>query len=202
MILKNDVYKHLIKKWGHTLEPFCEVLKKIVESKPNYYFGIQELAYRNWKKEIDDLTKNMNLVKADIFHQRSQKNKIEKFFNLLSNKKDIIIIGPEYLSEIKEFNIRHHIITPEYFVWNNIDELEFKINDYLKENGDQNLILLYSCSIAAKILIHKFREQKITQIDTGSLLDPYVGVNSRGYHIDVLKRLNIDESTFKYPKIK
>lgn len=200
MILRNHVYKNLIKKWGDSLEPFCEILKNIVESKPKYYFGIQNLAYRNWHEEIDILTKDMNLVKADIFHSRSQKNTIKDFFNILSNK-NVILIGPEYLNKISEFKFIHHIVTPEYHVWNSLDKIEKEIEECISLQNEK-IVLIYSCSIASKILIDKFSDKKITQIDTGSLLDPYVGVNSRSYHIDVLKRLGKDESTFIYPKIK
>ena len=200
MILRNHVYKNLIKKWGDSLEPFCEILKNIVESKPKYYFGIQNLAYRNWHEEIDILTKDMNLVKADIFHSRSQKNTIKDFFNILSNK-NVILIGPEYLNKISEFKFIHHIVTPEYHVWNSLDKIEKEIEECISLQNEK-IVLIYSCSIASKILIDKFSDKKITQIDTGSLLDPYVGVNSRSYHINVLKRLGKDESTFIYPKIK
>ena len=200
IILKNNVYDHLLKKWGDSLKPFSKTLRDIVESKPQYYFGIQNLAYRNWHEEIDILTKDMNLVKADIFHSRSQKNKIKDFFNILSNK-NVILIGPEYLNKISEFKFIHHIITPEYHVWNSLDKIEKEIEEFISTQNEK-IVLIYSCSIASKILIDKFSDKKITQIDTGSLLDPYVGVNSRSYHINVLKRLGKDESTFIYPKIK
>ena len=200
IILKNNVYDHLLKKWGDSLKPFSKILRDIVESKPQYYFGIQNLAYRNWHEEIDILTKDMNLVKADIFHSRSQKNTIKDFFNILSNK-NVILIGPEYLNKISEFKFIHHIITPEYHVWNSLDKIEKEIEEFISTQNEK-IVLIYSCSIASKILIDKFSDKKITQIDTGSLLDPYVGVNSRSYHINVLKRLGKDESTFIYPKIK
>ena len=200
IILKNNVYDHLLKKWGDSLKPFSKILRDIVESKPQYYFGIQNLAYRNWREEIDILTKDMNLVKADIFHSRSQKNTIKDFFNILSNK-NVILIGPEYLNKISEFKFIHHIITPEYHVWNSLDKIEKEIEEFISTQNEK-IVLIYSCSIASKILIDKFSDKKITQIDTGSLLDPYVGVNSRSYHINVLKRLGKDESTFIYPKIK
>ena len=200
IILKNNVYDHLLKKWGDSLKPFSKILRDIVESKPQYYFGIQNLAYRNWREEIDILTKDMNLVKADIFHSRSQKNTIKDFFNILSNK-NVILIGPEYLNKISEFKFIRHIVTPEYHVWNSLDKIEKEIEEFISTQNEK-IVLIYSCSIASKILIDKFSDKKITQIDTGSLLDPYVGVNSRSYHINVLKRLGKDESTFIYPKIK
>ena len=200
IILKNNVYDHLLKKWGDSLKPFSKILRDIVESKPQYYFGIQNLAYRNWHEEIDILTKDMNLVKADIFHSRSQKNTIKDFFNILSNK-NVILIGPEYLNKISEFKFIRHIVTPEYHVWNSLDKIEKEIEEFISLQNEK-IVLIYSCSIASKILIDKFSDKKITQIDTGSLLDPYVGVNSRSYHINVLKRLGKDESTFIYPKIK
>lgn len=202
MILRNYVYKNLIKKWGNSLEPFCEILKNIVDSKPKYYFGIQDLSYNNWKDELDELTKDMNLVRADIFHHRSQKNNIKKFFNTLSEKKNIILIGPHYLNEIKEFGIRHHIVTQQYHVWENIDKIEKEVSEYIDKNEEKNLILIYCCSIVAKILIDKFSIKKITQIDLGSLLDPYVGMNSRSYHKLVLDRIGFKESEIKVPKIK
>lgn len=202
IILKNEIYKHLIKKWGDVFEKTRIELLKILESNPEYYFGIQNFAYNMWKEDIDKITSEFkNIVKSDSLHNRSKKGSIYDFFNELNNR-TILLIGPEYLKNIKEINISQHIITEEYYVWEKIDTLEEQIIKYLSNNIDKRPVLLYSCSIAAKILIHKFKDKEITQIDTGSLLDPYVGMNSRSYHIDVLKRLNIDESTFKYPKIK
>jgi hypothetical protein len=34
-------------------------------------------------------------------------------------------------------------------------------------------------------------KENITQIDMGSVFDPYAGVDSRSYHSDVIKRLDI-----------
>ncbi len=202
IIFKNEIYNHIVKKWGDVFENSRYELLKILESKPDYYFGIQNFAYSKWKEDIDRVTLNFtNLVKADTLHNKSKKGLIYDFFESLKDR-NVVLVAPEYLNNIKEFKFSHHIITQEYYVWDKIDEIENNIKEYLKENIDKNPVFLYSCSIAAKILIHKFRDQQITQIDTGSLLDPYVGMNSRSYHADVLKRLNVDESTFKYPKIK
>ena len=153
IILKNNVYDHLLKKWGDSLKPFSKILRDIVESKPQYYFGIQNLAYRNWHEEIDILTKDMNLVKADIFHSRSQKNTIKDFFNILLNK-NVILIGPEYLNKISEFKFIHHIVTPEYHVWNSLDKIEKEIEEFISLQNEK-IVLIYSCSIASKILIDK-----------------------------------------------
>lgn len=201
-ILKNNQLENLKKKWGDSILEASDYLKVIIDQRPEYYFGIQNLAYSLWPKEIDQITKDIpNLVKADILHTRSGSGEIKSFFDTLCGKK-IVLVGPSYLSSIKEIKIHKHIITEEYYVWNYIETIEKEIERLIKLEENENLIFLYSCSLAAKILIHKFSNKQIKQIDTGSLLDPYVGMNSRKYHDRVISRLGIDESSIMRPKIK
>jgi hypothetical protein len=204
IIFKNELFtNHLLKRWGDSLIPFSDVLRKVVESKPKYYFGVQDLAYSLWSKDIDDMIEGIDsCVNSDIFHRRSGTNTISDFFEVLS-KRNVVIVGPEYLKDIPLFKIYGHIITPEYHVWNEIDSIKYSIRSFINENADGNkLVFLYSCSIVTNILIDIFSAEDITQIDTGSLLDPYVGVNSRAYHVDVLGRLGIPDDKIRIPLIK
>jgi hypothetical protein len=202
IVFKNELFTtHILKRWGDSLIPFSDVLRKVIESKPKYYFGVQNLAYSLWPKEIDDMIEGIDCVNSDIFHNRSQGDRISDFFNSLS-KRNVVIVGPEYLKDIPLFKIYGHIITPEYHVWNEIDSISDNVESFIKENVDSKLVFLYSCSIVTNILIDRFSSENITQIDTGSLLDPYVGVNSRQYHIDVLRRVGIPDNKIRIPKIK
>jgi len=86
-----------------------------------------------------------------------------------------------------------NIKTAEESVWKYNEELKEKIEKCISETEDP--VILYSSSFSAKILIDHFYnkyQESITQIDTGSLFDPYAGVISRSYHGEVVKRLNID----------
>lgn len=200
-VFNNETFKKYIKIWGPAIEPMSSILREIVESKPTYYFGVQRLSYKMFKNEIDDITLGMELLDGDILHDLSLNNSITNLFKTL-NEKNIVLVGPECLKGISVLNLKHHIVTREYCVWEDISILDELIRNYISKNQQNNLIFLYCCSLAAKVLINNFHKEKITQIDMGSVLDPYVGINSRGYHSKVLQRLGIEKEQQIIPKMK
>lgn len=205
-VLKNTwMHQLLISKWGNSIIDVGTELYNILTSEnpkqDNYYLGIQPLGYSQFKDEIDEVVNGLNTCNADILHERNAKGTINDFFDVLKNK-EVILIGPWYMKDLNLFNFTH-IETPEYHSWLHVEEICKNIND--KIDKSKNQILLFSCSLAAKICIDHFYKlygNQIIQIDTGSLLDPYCGMYSRKYHVDVINRLGLELNDMMKPKIK
>jgi len=188
MLKKNPVYKKAGMKWGPSILQTGEWMLNHIKQNPGYIIGIQPLALRHWSDEILEIVKDYkNLANSDTFHKNSIKNNLNLLFDELKDR-HVILVGPAYL----RFNLFEydHIVTPEGSAWDRIEILKTRINKSIKPDS----VVLYSCSIAAKLMIRdlylKHREN-ITQIDMGSVFDPYAGVDSRSYHSDIIKRLDI-----------
>lgn len=195
-------------EWGAMIgyEPVINIIKKrddekaidfskkfidVFESKPNYYIGVQPASEKmlgdRIKKYYNDLPK---VVNGDTFHEMSRSIGIRTFLDIVKNKK-VIIVGPDYFNKLN-FDFEH-IITPTKKVWNHYDEVKTNVLQNIGKFIEQDIIVLYSCSFAAKLLIHdvyNIYQESITQIDMGSLFDPYCDINSRTYHGEVLKKIN------------
>jgi hypothetical protein len=197
---KEPVYSHLVKKWGESITSAGEDLKRVLLSSPKYEIGVQPLSYNQWGDDIDKfLPLGVKTSNSDIFHRSSIKENLQEFIDSLNQRK-VLLVGPHYLSKLTLFP-NTHVQTPEYHVWKSVDEVAERISHLV----EKDLVILYSCSITANILIHHFyqiHEENITQIDTGSLWDPYVGMNSRSYHSIVIDRLGISKKDVTYPKLK
>lgn len=199
------LHKRLVEKWGIDIKEVGSHLLSIVNSKnvkeENYFFGIQNHGYQMFKTRIDNIITNQNTCDSDILHRRSSEGRIDDFFKVLSDKTNLLV-GPSYMSQLNLFDF-DLIETRQYHVWNQIEDLKKDINTKL--NSKKYHTILYSCSLAAKILIDYFYTlygNKIIQIDIGSMLDPYCGMNSRKYHINVIKRLGLSENDMMRPRIK
>ena len=148
-----------------------------------YLVGIQGQAMRMFKKDIERLTQNVNICKADIIHHASQKERIPELIEVLKDK-HVIVVGREYLKGLPfEFE---HIVTPDNLVWRMTDYLTMAVREKIKNNS----VVLWSASIASNICMLKCFEEDITQIDTGSVFDPYLYRATRKYHYD-LKNLDL-----------
>jgi hypothetical protein len=207
MIKNSQKHKDLVKKWGESIVDVGEELKTILmgesPKQDNYYLGIQPLSYKPhmFKNEIDEIVNGLNTCNADTLHSRNSKGEISEFLDSLQNR-DVILVGPWYLKNLNLFKFTH-VETQEYHAWLEIDDIKNRINTIFDPNKKQ--IILFSCSLAAKIIIDYFYREydgNITQIDTGSLFDPYCGMYSRNYHINVINRLGMDSTEMMKPKIK
>lgn len=172
---------------GHEyFEDLSQELIKILNSKQKYFFGLQNLGYNIWKDKIDQL-KDIRFCDADILHKASIKNSLNYFLDALKSK-NIILIAPEYFKNFEKINTNNHIIIPEKNCWlsknDTIELLEKKIT--------KNCVVLYSASMMSNFIIeHIFTnyENEITQIDCGSVFDPYLGVSKRMYHQSIIDRI-------------
>ena len=160
-------------------------LKKILESSPKYNVSIQPHGYNIWKHKILEL-KGIEFSNSDIIHNASVSREINKLFKILDNK-NVLLVGPKHLSKLNEFKINNHIVIPSENCWLHYKTIEESIRKILKPD----IVILYSASMMSNVIIDNlYNEFKntITQIDCGSVFDPYVGLSTRTYH---KKMLNI-----------
>jgi hypothetical protein len=91
-------------------------------------------------------------------------------------EKWIILVGPTHLLELNISTLFCRV--PMLNAW----RIHNDILDALKLNANPGTVVLYCCGMMAEVLIHEMYSESITQIDCGSVFDPYVGVKSRQYH--------------------
>ena len=167
-----------------------DAMLDIIKSSPKYYFGLQNLALSLWPEDIEStIPADVNVINADMLHRLSKMGSLGDFFDVLKTR-ELILLGPDYLENLN-FLTFDHVVSPDPNSWDYCDELQAQIEEKLV--GKTNPVILYSASIAAKIIIDRIYNkygETITQIDTGSLLDPYAGVCTREYHKTVLARLS------------
>ena len=104
-----------------------------------------------------------------ISHEQEPTFFIELMETIMS--KNVVIVGPEYLSKLnKHFKFRH-IKVPLKNCYNDIDRIteEIKIID----DTESGIIFLFSASMPSNIIIDKFDSNRNTYIDWGSVWDTF-----------------------------
>lgn len=139
-----------------------------------------------YEKYLTPIIKKLNKIySSSIFSHASVTQKFSKIFDVLFEK-NVLLVGPQYLSSIQgKYNLKpiKHIITPTNKVWEQQQEIENEIENWIIKTP--NLIIIYACSITTKISALKFYKKyknQITQIDVGAALDPYARKISRPWH--------------------
>jgi len=153
---------------GHKYYPDLGVELLKAWNKPKGVVALQRLAREQFKIEGD-------YPDADILHRASINGEIDKFTDVLINR-NVILVGPKHLRELKIYNSFREV--PLKNAW----EVYRHILDTLSYVIQPNDVVLYCCGMMAEVIIHELYLESFTQIDCGSVFDPYVGVNSRGYH--------------------
>lgn len=167
-----------------------DALADVLMAQPDYRLGIQNMATRVQGERISGFL-DLNELKiawcnADMLHHASIKNNIEPFFKALSER-NTVMIGPGYLKNIKlKVKYKHFI---EIFAQNCWKQKDYIIEECRKVKLDKP-VFSFSASMAANVIIdilHKELKDAIL-IDAGSVYEPYVGVDSRGYHAKIIER--------------
>ena len=156
-------------------------LARVVKSEPKYLFGLQRLAMSIMGDTINQFLKGLklNITNGDILHTASIKGQLQLFFDSMENR-EVILVGNDSLLSFKKINARL-ISIPLYNCWQKYG----RIKSLLKNNVKQNVVILYCASMMTEVLIDdlwNIYKDTITQIDCGSLFDPYVGRKTRTYH--------------------
>lgn len=170
-------------------------LRSIINTPQRYYLGLQSLAYNQRKDQIDEIATRMNhrWCNADILHHASINGDFEKMMTALEGR-DIIFVAPKRLEGLKDvfpevFGYYKHILIPDVNCWSEYEHVKQSIRRSIHK---KDMVILYCASMMTKVLIDNIFEQHletITQIDCGSVFEPYVGVSNRTYHKNIINRL-------------
>lgn len=164
---------------GHKYFPdLGTALKAVLESKPNYFLGLQELGRNIWKgnPEFDRLIALNTWGSSEILHHASAAGRLQEFFEFIEENVTVIIVGNDTLMGLPFSFIP--VPVPMVNCWESYQSVLAEIESVV----DPGSVVLYSAGMMSKVLIHALRGRGITQIDTGSVFDPYVGRNTRQYH--------------------
>lgn len=173
---------------GHIYYPELGIaLKRIIESKPEYFIGLQNLGDKKYQdlEEWQELRKNVIWEDMEIFTRASREGRLNEFADLLRNR-NIIQVGN---ANLRKLDLASRFIeVPVLNCWDNRGLIMREILATINK-GD---IIIYSCGMPAKVFMNEFYNiygNQITQIDCGSVWDYYSGINSRSY----MNNLNVNK---------
>lgn len=157
-------------------------LKKILESQPKYYLGLQRLgAEQNADNAEFQKLRDMNTwVNNEVFTRpsaREGKVFLEKFKGALAERR-VIQVANESLLQLQMADV--FIEIPLINCWLKKDQILKSIRENIQEND----VILYSASMPTKYFINEIYKEygnKVTQLDCGSVFDVYVGRITRTY---------------------
>lgn len=158
-------------------------LKLILESKPEYYLGLQRLGKEQNmdNPEFERLFQMNNWEDNEIFTYASIRGELKSLKRALYERK-VIQVGNTHLKSL--FLADVFIEIPMTNCWLQKDKVLSLIRKHLKEDD----VVMYSASMMTKWLIDELYKEwgtKITQIDTGSVWDLYAGRITRSYMRDL-----------------
>jgi hypothetical protein len=163
-------------------------LYDILVSEQRYYMGMQRMGFEQRKNdpEFIEATKDIEWCNADILHHASIKGHLECFNDALSHRKVILVCN----HDLKKLSLKTHgnVLIKKATAWKEFDQ----ILGYLKKMAEADVVIIYCAGMMAGVLIDRMFDEfglSITQIDAGSVLDPYAGNATRKYHKDIIKRL-------------
>lgn len=190
---------------SHPYDPVMgKQLKEIFEKPQRYYLGLQRMAYQmtignteemKFQEYIDQTQEKYGHVwtEADILHHASIKGQLERDFIPALNGRNIVLVAPRRLSVLmtkypKAFGKMTHIVIPDVYCYQAFDS----VLKTLRKEVEQDDVIVYCASMMTKILIDRMYDSfgdGITQIDAGSVLEPYCGFNNRSYHKNIKSRM-------------
>lgn len=139
----------------------------------NYMVGIQPLSVSQKLHERIELPEG-KLYNADVLHNASIQRRL---FEMLTLIKYHVIVGPLHL---KDFVVTPcHIVIPDLNCW---EVHNYTCKEIQKKIDDGTKVFILCASMTSEVIIDQFRNEDITFIDFGSVLDPYCNVKSRSYH--------------------
>lgn len=196
-IKENNCYDIHKVKWDKDAETFMDNgVTPIVSSIP-YYVGVStEVLKKDYMvKNIFPYIKSLDLFDGGLFARWQLDGTILELLDLLKTK-NVIIVGPDYLSELKTHLNFTHIVTHNNLKLNRTSMTEKngvrdscavvkqypELFESLNKNIVDNCVVLYACSFAAKKLIHDFHTRNIVQLDIGAAFDNMCGLQTRPWH--------------------
>lgn len=170
-----------------------EALRRVLKTyknQPNYFLALQRYSR---KRRGNDIRKFLGKRKirwhnADCMHDASHAGDMQEFFKALKTR-IVVLVGPGYLEKFKPKDF--FIQVPDKNCWLEKDRIVKEVEEVL-EDAYNNMVVLFAASMAANVMVDELYKKygnRHTFIDVGSVLDPYVGVVTRGYHNQIIKNL-------------
>lgn len=195
-------FTNKIPKYGIEIDKLGDEMLKIIQSNPVYYVSVNAGTFHERSALVWPYIKKLkNLFVGEVFRRKSVEEGLDDFIEALSSRR-VIVVGPSWFGPLKELFNHVHIVSPYMNPKNKLEFIGFKEEEIIKLEQnvseqiniykDENPVILYSCSVPAKIMSHNFYKKygkTITQIDMGAIWDPYCGKKTRPYHEKVLNRL-------------
>ena len=177
---------------GHQyFETLSEALKEVLLSRPEYLLGMQPKAIRDMGEEInkwmDENKLSFDWINADILHNASRHDEMNDFCKALKQRR-CIFVAPERLKKIAMKIGRGMVRVPLIDCWKWYRQIYTDICDLI----EKDTVILYCAGMTSNVLIHHIwndYKDTVSQIDCGSVFDPYCGLKTRQYHSEILERL-------------
>ena len=188
-------FTNKIPKYGIEVDKLGDEMLKIIQSNPEYYVSVNAGAFHERAGIVwPHIKKLKNLYVGEVFRRKLAEEGIDEFIEVLKTR-TVIVVGPKWFTHLESLFNHTHVLSPfgTLFKDEEVIKLESKVSEEIEKVINLNPVVLYSCSIPAKLMSDKFYNQhknKITQIDMGSIWDPYCGKKTRPYHEKVLNRIN------------
>lgn len=166
---------------GHQFFPDMGArLKDILESKPEYYLGLQRLgAEQNADNPEFQRLRDLNTwTEMELLTRASLRGRLFE----MDTSKTLVMVGNNHLAQLGFFDL--FIGIPLVNCWQKYEETKAHLFEMVAA-GD---VVYYCASMMSNVLIddmYKKHRNTITQIDCGSVFDPYSGRNTRTYHSKV-----------------
>ncbi len=161
-------------------------LTEVLESQPPYFLGIQRLATEQNQDnpEFIRLKDKNKWVGSEIFTRASIHGRMSELRDALMDRNVIQVAN----GSLKPLGLADVFIEiPLINCWLKKDEILAAIRKHVKPND----VIIYSSSMPTKYFIHELWKEfgdTITQLDTGSVWDVYVGRETRTYMKNIEKK--------------
>jgi len=174
-----------------------EKLLKIVDSIPPYYIGIdsntralQGTIVPKKEQYLEKVKPLKTIVYGDVFNAATVRLGLNALLSPLKSR-FTISVGPDYMAKL---GMNVHMTVPSTNCWHYSDAIQNSLYSLIKHHLSKNPVIVYSCSLLAKLLIDVNYQQftdKIAQLDVGSCIDPWCGFITRPWHIQLVKHYQL-----------
>jgi len=163
----------VIGKNEHDIYPaLTNKIKSIVDNlNPAHYNALQP--YSLTIPEFKDIIPDYNWLNADVFHNASEAGELAPFFKALQERDVVLVSNWEKRGFNQSWDFIQIMNRNSFDYYNHV--LEVIAKDY------KNKVFLFAASSLSVPVIYDGPDD-CTMIDIGSLLDPYIGRVTRGYH--------------------
>ena len=170
---------------GHRyFHDLSERLENILRSVPAYYIGLQRLAFSQYSgsERFNRLVGMNKWVSNESVHRASIKGHLSDLVKAIETR-NVILVGNKHLYKLGIFN--RFVQIPLDDCWKSYEKTRKEIESAITKD----CVILYCASMMTNVLVDDFANESITQIDCGSVFDPYVGRNIRAYHKNIKHKL-------------